>query len=95
MINKGFEITLTHNNRVNKVNYNLRFTASYAKDRVTKIDDPANAMDYEKQIDRPLGFIYGYKSLGLFQSKEEAADWMGRPTIRGKLNGRRYKIRRY
>ncbi|GKG72565.1 SusC/RagA family TonB-linked outer membrane protein [Parabacteroides sp. AM58-2XD] len=77
MINKGFEITLTHNNRVNKVNYNLRFTASYAKDRVTKIDDPANAMDYEKQIDRPLGFIYGYKSLGLFQSKEEAADWMG------------------
>ena len=77
MINKGFEISLTHNNKVEKVNYNLRFTASYAKDRVTKIDDPANAMDYEKQIDRPLGFVYGYKSLGLFQSKEEAESWMG------------------
>lgn len=34
-------------------------------------------MDYEKQIDRPLGFVYGYKSLGLFQSKEEAESWMG------------------
>ena len=77
MVNKGIEVTLTHNNQVGKVNYNLRFTTSYAKDRVTKIDDPTNAMDYEKQIDRPLGFIYGYKSLGLFQSQDEAESWMG------------------
>ena len=77
MVNKGFEISLTHNNSIGKVNYNLRFTASYAKDKVTEIDDPENAMDYEKQLNRPLGFIAGYKSLGLFQSQEEAESWMG------------------
>lgn len=77
MLNKGFEISLTHNNSIGKVNYNLRFTASYAKDKVTTIDDPENAMDYEKQLNRPLGFIAGYKSLGLFQSQEEAESWMG------------------
>ncbi len=77
MVNKGFEVALTHNNQVGKVNYNVRFTASYAKDKVTEIDDPSNALDYEKQLNRPLGFIAGYKSLGLFQSQEEAENWMG------------------
>lgn len=76
MVNKGFEVTLTHNNQIGKVNYNMRFTASYAKDKVTQIDDPSNALDYEKQLNRPLGFIAGYKSLGLFQSQEEAESWM-------------------
>lgn len=76
MVNKGFEVALTHNNQIGKVNYNMRFTASYAKDKVTQIDDPSNALDYEKQLNRPLGFIAGYKSLGLFQSQEEAESWM-------------------
>ncbi len=76
MVNKGFEVALTHNNQIGKVNYNMRFTASYAKDKVTQIDDPSNALDYQKQLNRPLGFIAGYKSLGLFQSQEEAESWM-------------------
>lgn len=77
MKNRGFEVMLRHRNTIGKVVYNLRFTTSYAKDKVTLIDDPENAMDYEKQINRPLGFITGYKSLGLFQSQEEAESWMG------------------
>lgn len=76
MVNKGFEVALNHNNKIGKVNYNMRFTASYAKDKVTQIDDPSNALDYQKQLNRPLGFIAGYKSLGLFQSQEEAESWM-------------------
>lgn len=77
MINKGFEVVLAHSNQVGKLNYNLRFTSSYAKNRVTQIDDPSNGADYQKQLNRPLGFIAGYKSLGLFQSDEEAKEYMG------------------
>lgn len=77
MRNSGFEVTLSHTNHIGNVGYNLRFTGSYAKNKVTQIDDPANAVDYQKQINRPLGFRAGYKSLGLFQSKEEADSWMG------------------
>ncbi|MDL2255897.1 TonB-dependent receptor [Parabacteroides sp. OttesenSCG-928-G06] len=75
--NKGFELTLSHHNKVNEVRYSLNFTGSYAKNKVTQIDDPANALDFQKQINRPLGFTAGYKSLGLFQSTEEAQQWMG------------------
>ena len=34
-------------------------------------------MDYQKQLNRPFGYQYGYKSLGLFQSQEEADKWYG------------------
>ena len=76
MRNHGFEVTLSHRNQINKVYYNLRLTGSYAKNKVTQIDDPANALDFQKQINRTLGFRSGYKALGLFQSKEEAKSWM-------------------
>ncbi|MDR2147554.1 MAG: TonB-dependent receptor [Tannerella sp.] len=75
--NQGFEITLSHQNQIDKLHYSLSFTGSYAKNKVLQIDDPANALDFQKQINRPLGFRTGYKSLGLFQSQEEANGWMG------------------
>lgn len=77
MRNSGFEVAFTHRNQINKVYYDLRLTGSYAKNKVTQIDDPANALDFQKQINRPLGFRAGYKTLGLFQSEEEAQNWMG------------------
>lgn len=88
--NQGFEATLSHHNRINKLDYTLRLTASCAKNKVTQIDDPSNALDYQKQINRPMGFIAGYKSLGLFQSQEEANNWMGgtqfgNPTVAGDI----------
>lgn len=77
MHNKGFEVVFTHRNQINKLSYNLRLTGSYAKNKVTQIDDPTNALDFEKQINRTLGFRAGYKTLGIFQSDEEAQNWMG------------------
>jgi len=74
---KGFEFSLTHQNNVKDFNYNLRLIGSFASNEVTQIDDPANALDFQTQLGRPMGFRVGYHSLGLFQSQEEAKNWMG------------------
>lgn len=74
---KGIEFTLSHQKSFDKLSYNLRLVASYATNKVTQIDDPENALDFDKQIGRPIGFISGYQSSGLFNSKEEADSWYG------------------
>ncbi len=77
VLNKGIDLVLSHESKIGSVNYNLKFISSYAKNRVKEIDDPANAQDFQKQINRPLGFRVGYEALGFFQSQAEADNWMG------------------
>jgi len=77
MKSKGLETTLTHRKSWDNFSYNLRFTASYATNKVTNIDDPANALDYQIQKGRSYGFQTGYRTSGIFQSQEEADEWYG------------------
>lgn len=74
---KGFEFTLSHQQQLNDFSYNLRLIGSYAVNEVTQIDDPSSALDFQKQLGRPMGYRYGYEALGLFRSQDEADKWYG------------------
>ncbi len=74
--NKGFEIELTHNNRIGDFSFFISANASFAKNKVITLDEPANIQDYLIQTGRPLGFITGYKALGFFQTEQEIADYI-------------------
>jgi TonB-linked SusC/RagA family outer membrane protein len=75
---RGMEFTLSHQNTLGKsLTYNLRLIGSYATNKITRIDDPSNALDFQRRLNRPMGFRTGYKSLGLFQTAEEANGWLG------------------
>lgn len=69
--NRGFEITLSHQNKIGAFNYFIRGNASFSNSKVILLDEPANIPDYLLQTGRPLGFIVGYKALGYFQSDDE------------------------
>jgi len=73
----GIEVTLSHENNVGQVNYNIRLIGSFATNKVDQIDDPANALDFQKQLGRPIGYVAGFQALGIFQSEEEANNWYG------------------
>jgi TonB-linked SusC/RagA family outer membrane protein len=73
----GIEVTLNHQYKAGQVEYNLRLIGSFARNEVTQIDDPANALDYQKQLGRPVGFVSGFQALGIFQSQQEADNWYG------------------
>ncbi|TKG93985.1 TonB-dependent receptor [Puteibacter caeruleilacunae] len=76
--NKGWEMVLSHRNEIGKdLKYTVRLTGSYATNKVTRIDDPADALDYQKQLGKSIGYRAGYKSLGFFQSQDEADNYMG------------------
>jgi TonB-linked SusC/RagA family outer membrane protein len=77
MQSHGFDLTVGHRNSIKDVQYSVQLTGTYATNKVTQIDDPSSALDYQKQLNRPLGFRVGYEALGFFQSAEEAASWYG------------------
>lgn len=73
----GIELTLNHQHHLGTLEYNIRLIGSFARNKVTRIDDPANALAYQKQLGRPLGYVSGFQALGIFQSQEEADNWYG------------------
>lgn len=73
----GIEISVGHANTIGSVSYNVRLNGSYSTNKVTKIDDPANALDFQRQLGRISGFRAGYDAIGIFQSDAEAKSWFG------------------
>ena len=74
---RGMELMISYKNNIRKLGYDFRLIGSYAQNQVTKIDDPANALDFQKQLNRPIGVRTGYEALGIFRSQEEADSWVG------------------
>ncbi|WP_316836036.1 TonB-dependent receptor [Pedobacter nutrimenti] len=73
----GGELSIGYANTAGRVSYNMRLTGSYSTNKVTKIDDPANALDFQKQLGRPVGFVAGYDAIGIFKTDAEAKSWYG------------------
>lgn len=69
--NKGFELVLTHANKVNEFNYQIRGNLSWARNKILKVTEDANQPDYMKKTGTSIGQYYGFKSNGLFQTEEE------------------------
>ncbi len=79
---KGFDFTLSHNNRVGEFSYGVKFMGSYAKRRwLLYAGDAANAPDYQKLTGKEVGSVIGFIDQGLFQSEEEI---LNSPTMVGK-----------
>ena len=72
--NRGFELVLSHYNRVGKVNYGVRGNIAYANNKAVILDEAANAAPYERYIGHPLNYRTGLVALGLFQTEEEVAN---------------------
>ena len=79
--NKGFEITLKHNNRINSDwSYHLRGNFSFARNKVLHRATTDNHPNYQPEVGAPLGIRYGFKALGLFQSWEEIEQYPVAPS---------------
>jgi hypothetical protein len=81
MENKGIELTLKHNNRINSDwSYGLRGNVSFARNKVLKRAITDNHPNYQPEVGNSLGVRYGFKALGLFQSWEEIEQYPKAPT---------------
>jgi TonB-linked SusC/RagA family outer membrane protein len=85
-VNKGLEIALNYNHTVKDFNYGLAMTFTTVDNTLTSITSGTNFVTNfggltlpgigwttftETNIGQPIGEFYGYKSLGIFQSKAQ------------------------
>lgn len=69
--NRGFELSLGHQNRVGDFVYKLNANLTWAHNRIVKRTEADNVLPWQTAIGHSYGEVMGYKSAGLFQSIEE------------------------
>ncbi len=74
--NRGYEVELTHQNRLGNFTYSLNAQLSYNRNEIRVADEAAKEDAYRKSVGRPIGYITGYKVLGFYK---DAADIAGSP----------------
>jgi TonB-linked SusC/RagA family outer membrane protein len=70
--NRGFELVLSHKNKIGYFNYTVTGNLTWAHNRILKMDESADLPEYESGIGKSLGYKIGFVSQGLFKSDDEA-----------------------
>ncbi|MDR0728876.1 MAG: TonB-dependent receptor [Prevotellaceae bacterium] len=71
---KGFEVQLSHENRIGEFFYRLTVNGTYAYRRWLHFEESPNLPDYGKLTGKEVGSLEGLIAVGLFQSEEEIAN---------------------
>lgn len=77
--NKGFEFALNYRDHYGQVSVNTGFNISFNRNKILAIDNDRNALltgaFYDgfniSEVGKPIGLFYGFKVLGIYQTKEE------------------------
>lgn len=83
--NKGMELSVNWRDEINTdLSYNIGFNISTYKNKMTSIGtgNPITGGTYQggnsatrTEVGESIGYFYGYKTAGLFQTKEEIDNW--------------------
>lgn len=95
--NSGIELSLDWNDRIGNLKYNVNWNMAYNKNEVTHIANSEGIIHgannilsyqtteiYRAQEGYPIGYFYGYKTAGIFQTEEQIKAYGG-----AKLEGTR------
>lgn len=76
--NKGVELSLEHQNRIGRVNYNVSANVSVVSNELTSLNGGDRVYGLKSISDEgfPLFTLWGYKYEGIFQSDEEALSYL-------------------
>ena len=69
--NHGFELVLTHFNRINKLNYKIRGNVSFARNKYVFFDEVPAGEDYQNQTGNPIGAVLIWPTDGIYSTQEE------------------------
>jgi TonB-linked SusC/RagA family outer membrane protein len=69
--NKGFELILRHDNRVNDFTYGVTGNMSFARNKVVFIDEAPGAEPYQLATGRPIDSSLYYRAIGIFRDENQ------------------------
>ncbi len=80
LTNKGFEFTANYRDRIGEFGYNVSGNFTYVKNEFTKLPEGIDYIqlnDKRISLGRPLGYFYGYKTNGIYQTDAEVPQTEG------------------
>lgn len=83
--NWGYEIELSHRNKIGEVGYYIKANYSFARNKVIYRDDPVNKPDYQKEAGYRINQFRGYEVLGFFQDEEDIKNSPDQSTLGGPI----------
>ena len=72
--NRGFELSLSHANRIGDFYYRLGGNMSWAHNRILKMRQSDNVLPWQDRIGSSIGDVWGLLSDGLYQTEEDLAN---------------------
>jgi hypothetical protein len=75
VLNKGFEVALTHCNRLKNFNYYVQANISYASNKITSTDEVSGIETWLSAINRPVYQQWGLQTAGFFNNQQEIDAW--------------------
>jgi TonB-linked SusC/RagA family outer membrane protein len=69
--NRGFEVELTHSNKIGKLSYTIGGNLTFAKNKIIYIDEPENIPVWQRRTGHPMGQYFGYVAEGLYLTQRE------------------------
>ena len=85
LTNKGIEVSANYRDKIGDFGYNIGGNFTFVKNQFTKLPDGIDYIqlnDKRISIGRPLGYFYGYKTNGIYQTDAEV------PTTEGYLGAK-------
>jgi TonB-linked SusC/RagA family outer membrane protein len=84
--NKGFEFQIGYADKIGKLGYNASFNLTTVKNNVKTLfrGVPSTSGNSRTEQGYSMGYIYGYKTDGIFQTPAEVAEWKAKNTDAGK-----------
>ncbi len=70
--NRGFELVLTHRNKIGEFDYSVRGSVSWAHNRILNMDQSADTPEYLSLIGHSMGAKTGLIAQGLFATDRQA-----------------------
>src|SRR5665648_617620 len=71
VVNKGFEIELSHTKDMGDFSWRVAGNVSYSHNNVVDISEAQNVAEWKKQEGHPIGAIAYYHALGIFRTQAE------------------------
>lgn len=69
--NRGIEIVLKHKNRIGSVNYDVVGNFAWSRNKVLSRQQSSGTPYARNAIGKPIGEVYGFRAIGLFQTQEQ------------------------
>jgi TonB-dependent starch-binding outer membrane protein SusC len=74
LTNKGIEVSANYRNKIGNLGYNIGGNFTFVKNEFTKLPDGIDYIqlnDKRISLGRPLGYFYGFKTNGIYQTDAE------------------------